>query len=63
MEINKRATPAIHPPRRIPFMLEDKFKAKLCGMEKMGIPTNLSNPPSGLTKLFLISSKAKVKIR
>ena len=44
-------------------MLEDKFKAKLCGMEKMGIPTNLSNPPSGLTKLFLISSKAKVKIR
>ena len=61
MEINETATPAIHPPRRIPFTLEDKFKAEMCGMEKMGILTNLSNPPSGLIKLFLISSKAKVK--
>ena len=29
-EIDERATPLVHPPRRIPYMLKDKVKAELC---------------------------------
>ena len=37
--IDESATPVVHPPRQIPYILKDKVKAELYRMKEMGIIT------------------------
>ena len=57
MKIDESATPLVHPPRRIPYMLKDKVKAELCWMEEMGIITKVGNLPSGSTQYNYCSGR------
>ena len=54
MKIDERATPLVHPPRRIPYMLKDKVKAELCRMEEMGIITKVGKPTEWVNPIVVV---------
>ena len=54
IKIDESATPVVHPPRRIPYMLKDKIKAELCRMEDMGIITKAEQPNEWVNPIVVV---------
>ena len=54
IKIDESATPVVHPPRRIPYMLKDKVKAELCRMEEMGIITKVEQPTKWVNPIVVV---------
>lgn len=56
------AKPIVHPPRKIPVSLQDRCKAELDRMEKMGVIEKVSKPTEWVNSMVLVE-KSQGKLR
>ena len=54
IKTDESATPVVHPPRRIPYLLKDNVKAELCRMEEMGIITTVEQPTKWVNSVVVV---------
>ena len=54
MEVNKEATPVIHPPRKIPATLREKLKKELNEMEESGVIIKVEEPTEWVNSLVVV---------
>ena len=63
MKLDPEVKPVIRPPRRIPVSMQDKVKAELERMVKMGVIKPVSEPTSWVSSFVAVKKKGKEEIR
>ncbi len=63
MKLDPEIKPVIRPPRRIPVSMQDKVKAELERMVKMGVIKPVSEPTSWVSSFVAVKKKGKEEIR
>ena len=63
MKLDPEVKPVIQPPRRIPVLMQDKVKAELERMVKMGVIKPVSKPTSWVSSFVAVKKKGKEEIR
>ena len=55
LEVNQTARPVVHPPRKVPVALRDRFKEELAKLVGEEIITPVTEPTKWVSSLVLIS--------
>ncbi|KAI2650239.1 Retrovirus-related Pol polyprotein from transposon 17.6 [Labeo rohita] len=63
IHLDPSATPVVHPPRRVPFALQDRLREELDSMEDQGIIKKVTEPTDWVNALCVVEKPKAGKLR
>ncbi|KAG1673308.1 hypothetical protein GQR58_015635 [Nymphon striatum] len=63
IHIDQKAIPIIHPPRRVPYALKNKFKAELDRMSKLNVIEEVTQPTDWVNSVVLVTKPKTGELR
>ncbi|KAG1696931.1 hypothetical protein GQR58_006123 [Nymphon striatum] len=63
IHIDQKAIPIIHPPRRVPYALKNKFKAELDRMSKLNVIEEVTKPTDWVNSVVLVTKPKTGELR
>ena len=61
MEVDETVRPVVHPPRKVPVALRDRWKEELDKLVKEGIITPVTEPTKWVSSLVLVNKPEKLR--